>query len=385
MKIHRTWFLLATAALLLSAVGCSTEVKVGAVLSETGSAAVYGDPVRMGLDLALDEINARGGFKGKPLVLLYRDDQTSIEVGEKVTRELIDTEKVHFIIGAVSSPVTLRIAPICNENRVVLISPSASADAVTAAGDFVYRVYPSDILEATAMARFARDIGIEKVVLFTYENDWGAGLREVFTNEFQSKYKQIVQGYQFAPDDTSSFDTWAAEVKEIAPQGVYIAAYAEDWGRLVAALRKAGVDAVLLGTSAFTPKVLELAGEGAEHMLFPQPSFQPGSDYAPAAEFARAFQAKYGTAPDRYAAYGYDALNVLYQAMLENESTHVDNVRIGLGNLENYAGATGRITFDSHGDVVQYPRTFIVQDGVPITWESFIEEGGTLEVPRGDE
>jgi branched-chain amino acid transport system substrate-binding protein len=367
------------------AIGCSNEVKVGAVVSESGPASVYGDPVRKGLELAAAQINEKGGFRGKPLRLLYRDDRTRTEEGARVARELIEVEHVHFIIGAVSSPVTLEIAPICNDKRVVLISPSASADAITAAGAFVYRVYPSDILEGTSMAQFAKDLGIEKMVLFVYDTDWGAGLRDVFTDEYQGKYRQVVNVYEFMPDDTSSFETWAAEVKEIAPEAIYIAAYAEDWGKLIVALREAGVDAAILGTSAFTPKVVQIAGDAAESLVFPQPSFSPDSDYAPAQEFAESFEAEYGHPPDRYAAYGYDSLMVLYEAMLENESTHVDNVRIGLANLDNYPGATGLITFDSHGDVVQYPRNFVIRDGKPVAWETFIEEGGALEIPRAEE
>jgi len=372
------------AAMAAGAVGCSNEIKVGAIVSESGPATVYGGPVRRGLELAADEINSGGGFHGKPIALVFRDDKTRTEDGVAAAVDLIDNEGVKFIVGAVSSPVTLAIAPLCNEKRVLLMSPSASADAVTAAGDYVYRVYPADILEATAMADFARDLGIESVVLFTYDNDWGRGLRDVFTQKYASKFRQIVQTFEFAPGDTSSFATWAAEVADMAPEGVYVAAYANDWGELIRALRAAGVKSVQMGTSAFTPKVVEIAGEAAEHLLFAQPSFLPASDYPPARQFAEAYRSKYGSEPDRYAAYGYDALRVLYRAMVEADTTHVDNVRIGLGSLDNFEGATGRITFDSHGDVVQYPQTFVIQDGRPVPWETFIEQGGTLKVPGRD-
>lgn len=361
--------------------GCASDVKVGAIVTETGPASAYGMPVRKGLDLAVEQINAEGGFHGKPLILIYRDDKTLPEVGEEVARELIEAEGVQYIIGPVSSPVTLAVAPIANENEVIVMSPTASADAVTAAGDYVYRVYPSDILEATAMADFARDLGIEQMIVFTYDNSWGAGLLEVFGQKFVSKFRQIVQTYQIQPGDTSQFAAWAAEVADMKPEGVYIAAYAEDFGNLVLALREAGVDAALMGTSAFNQDVVEVAGEAAENLVFAQPSFQPESAYAPAQEFAEAYRAKYGEEPERYAAYGYDALKILYQAMVEVDATNVGNVRIGLSTLDNFEGATGRISFDSHGDIVRYPSLFIVRDGAPVPWETFIAEGGTLQIP----
>jgi branched-chain amino acid transport system substrate-binding protein len=370
-----------TLAAVVGLAGCSSEVKVGAIVTETGPASAYGMPVRKGLDLALEQINADGGFNGKPLVLVYRDDKTLPEVGEEVARELIEVEGVQFIVGPVSSPVTLAVAPIANENEVIVISPTASADAVTAAGDYVYRVYPSDILEATTMADFARDLGVEQMVVFSYDNSWGAGLLEVFGQKFTSKFRQIVQTYQIQPGDTSQFEAWAAEVADMKPDGVYIAAYAEDFGSLVRTLRDAGVEALLMGTSAFKPEVVDIAGDAAENLLFAQPSFLPAADYAPARAFAEAYRAKYGEDPERYAAYGYDALRVLHQAMLEVGATNVGNVRIGLSTLDNFEGATGRLAFDSHGDIVRYPQTFIVRDGVPVPWETFIADGGALPLP----
>ena len=104
------------------------------MISESGSVATYGMQVRRGLDLALEELNAAGAYKGGKVELIYKDDATIPDVGEKVVRELIEVDGVDLIIGAVSSPVTLRIAPICEESQVVLLSPSASAEEISRAG-----------------------------------------------------------------------------------------------------------------------------------------------------------------------------------------------------------------------------------------------------------
>ena len=92
-----------TIGLILSAwlgVGCSTEVKIGAVVSETGALAPYGQQVRRGVELALEEINAGGGFKGAPIQVLYRDDRSNADTGVEVVKELIETEGVSVIVGA---------------------------------------------------------------------------------------------------------------------------------------------------------------------------------------------------------------------------------------------------------------------------------------------
>ena len=113
MSIFRRCAILTIAVLGIALAGCSKTVPVGAVVSETGAAASYGGKVKKGLDLAVEEINEAGGLNGKSLELVYRDDATNQDVGRQVTQELIDDVGVGAIIGAVSSSVTLAIAPIC--------------------------------------------------------------------------------------------------------------------------------------------------------------------------------------------------------------------------------------------------------------------------------
>ena len=138
--------------------------------------APYGHQVTRGLDLALEEINAEGGFKGGPIQLIYRDDATSPEKGREAVLDLINNEGVEIIIGAVSSPVTLEIAPICEKKEVVLLSPTSSAPRISEAGEYIFRNYPSDILEGTAMADFARKLGVRRVAIFVaLDNEFGAG------------------------------------------------------------------------------------------------------------------------------------------------------------------------------------------------------------------
>ena len=91
-----------------------------------------------------------------------------------------------MVIGAISSPVTLEIAPICEKERVVLLSPTSSAPRISDAGGYIFRNYPSDILEGTAMADFARKMGVRRVAIFALDNEFGAGLTEVFTRGFES-------------------------------------------------------------------------------------------------------------------------------------------------------------------------------------------------------
>lgn len=381
MSPQRALTALAIGLACVLAAGCSSEVHLGGIVSETGAAAIYGEKVKKGMDLALEQIDAAGGYNGKTVKIDYRDDQTRPEVGLEVARELIDDVGVRVIVGAVTSSVTLKIAPLCESKKVILMSPTASAPKITEAGDYIYRVYPSDILEGTSIADFARDLGLERVVVFAVNNEFGAGLEQVFVEKYESKFRKVVKTFEFEEGAGDAFEPMVEEVKQLQPDGIYIIAYVSDIAELLKRLRGAEIESVIMGNSSVTQDVVRLAGAAAENLLFPMPAFDVDSDDEATKAFVEAYRKKYGEDPDRFSAHGYDAVNVIVQAAKEGGSFHPDDLKIGLQNIDNFRGASGRITFDANGDVVQYPRMFIIRDGKPIPYEKFVEGGGSLPLP----
>ncbi len=371
---------------LLVATSCADKVTIGAVISETGAAAIYGQQVRRGIEVALEEINAEGGIDGKPVEIVFRDDATNPTVGQRIVGELIEQHRVPVIIGAVSSTVTLAIAPICEKAGVVLLSPTASAPELTQAGDYIYRNYPSDILEGTAMADFARDLGLRHVAVLAVDNAFGRGLESVFVEKYQGKYRKVSGPLRFPESRQESFDAVVQETAREKVDGIYIVAYLADAAELIRRIRSAGVRAVILAASSVTDAgLVGLAGEAAENVIFPRPgAFDPAADAPPVRRFVEAYRAKYGEDPQAFAAYGYDALKLIRLAAQQGGSIHPKDVRLGLRSITGYEGASGRVAFDEYGDVIQYPRLFIIRRGRAVPYERFIEEGGTLEIPRRD-
>jgi branched-chain amino acid transport system substrate-binding protein len=383
MRINRLFRFLTLLFLGLFVAGCSSEVKIGAIISETGAVKTYGARVKRGLNLALEEINAAGGFKGGQIQLIYKDDATNEQKGIKVIKELIEIDDVDLIIGAVSSNVTLAIAPIAIENKVVLLSPSASTPKLTGIGSYFYRLYPSDILEGTSMAEFAKELGLERVVIFALENTWSAGLMEVFTNKYESKYRKVVGTFLFTEEDGTDFAQMVADAQALNPDGIYVMSYDPQLPALFSQIAEHDMDCIMLGTSSITPAILREIGDAANMLVYPQPSFDLGSTDRAVANFIQAYEAKYNTKPDTYAAHGYDALYLMLAAMDNYQSKHPDNVRKGLGGIKNFEGAAGRTTFDDNGDVVRYPRLFIFYDGTAMPYKKFIEDGRSLFESRG--
>jgi len=296
-----------------------------------------------------------------------------------VVHELIEENDVPVIIGAISSTVTLNIADICEEEEVVLLSPTASVPEITEAGAWIFRNYPSDVLEGTAMARFARDLGLERVVVFAIDNEFGAGLRDVFTQQYTSKYREVIRTFDFDDENPAAFAAMVDEVKELAPDGIYIFAYLESFAELLKLIDAAGIDAVKMGSSSVVVEdLVRMAGAAAEDLVFTRSVFDVNSTDEVVSSFVMAYRARYGEAPDHYAANGYDAVKLLIEAMNIGGSSHPDDIRAGLLGLKQYPGAAGPTEFDENGDVVRYPRMFIIKGSEALAYEKFVEDGGSL-------
>jgi len=368
-----------TLALGLMAAGCSNDVQIGAVISESGGVAAYGEKVKKGLELALEEVNTEGGLKsGGKVILAYKDDATIPERGKQVTKELIEQDGVRLIIGAVSSRVTLAIAPICEGEKVLLMSPSSSSPDISQAGDYVYRNYPSDIREGTSMAKFAKDLGLERIVIIAMDDEFGRGLRNVFTQQYESRFRSVVGSFDFLEGQADKFPGIVEETKASAPDGIYVVAYENDLAQLLQQLSEAEVDLVIMTSSAVTPNVVQLAGESAESLVYPQSTFELDSQEPAVAHFVSAYRRKYNEDPDIYSAHGYDALKLLVHAMNESKGSRPDDVRLGLNGIHDYEGAAGLTTFDKNGDVIRHPRILIIRNGYAIPYEQFVNEGGSI-------
>jgi branched-chain amino acid transport system substrate-binding protein len=356
------------------AVACGDGgARVGAVLSQSGDLAIYGNEVQRGIELALEEINAAGGYGGAPVELVVRDDQSSPQVAEGVVRELIDEERIEIFIGGVGSDATLALAPIVEENEAVLLSPSAAAPAITDAGKFVFRNYPSAALEAASMADFAREQGLDRVVVFCEDDAWGRGLTRVFRERFEGGRRATLL---FELGGGTIPAPLVAQVRNMQPDGVYLVTYAGATREILPLLSESGIDAVIMGTSSIGPQVVEELGAAAEGLVLTRPAFDVASEEDGARKFVLAYRQKYpGSEPDVHSANGYDAMKLLWTAIKDAGSTDAEDVRRSLADIDGYAGAAGPTTFDDKGDVVRQPRLFVVRDGTAMPYEDRVEHG----------
>ena len=370
------------AALVLALLaGCSKPVRIGAIVSRSGAASFYGEQVARGFDLAVEQINGSGGVSGRKLELLYRDDSTNPEIGLSALRELVERERVRTILGAVSSTVTLRLASYCERNHVVLISPSASAPQLTVAGEYIFRTFPSDVLEGVSMADFARDLGLDRVAVLAVDNAYGESLARAFGERLHAAGGSVVASLTFPEGDVAAIGKAIAALPALEPRGVYIPAYVGDVATALKLLHATSLRPIVLGTSAAAPELVREAGSAAENFVFPMAVFDATADSANVRAFAAAFAARYAAEPDVYAAHAYDTVRVLAAAAERRGTWDADELHDALLDIDDYDGATGRLVFDRNGDVVQYPRLYVVRSGQVVAYDRFVEGGGVLPVP----
>jgi branched-chain amino acid transport system substrate-binding protein len=365
--LHRMKFALVALALLA---GCTKKsatddnvIKIGEFGSMTGSEATFGQSTDRGIRLAIDAKNAAGGIKGKKIVLISEDDQGKPEEAAAVVKKLITQDQVIALLGEVASTRSLFAAPIAQQAKIPMISPSSTNPKVTKAGDYIFRVCFIDPFQGAVIARFAHDnLKFKKVaVLKDLKSDYSLGLAEFFVKKFNELGGQVVSEQTFQSGD-SDFKGQLTRIRSSEPDALFIPAYYTDVGLIARQARQLGIKAVLLGGDGWdSPKLFEIGQESVEGAYFsnhyalenPSPATQ---------EFITKYKAKFNETPDGMAATGYDAALILIAAIEHSADMSPTTIRNTLASTKDFAGATGKITINSERNADK-PAFFLKVEG----------------------
>jgi len=149
--------------------------------------------------------------------------------------------------------------------------------------------------------------------------------------------------------------------------GIFIAGYSSEAATVARAARDAGIDVPLFGTGAILPEELaELGGDAVEGLIFPSPLFDPASEIDESRLFVAAYEERYGSSYDVYAAHGWDAVKIIAEAIQEN-GLRAKEIRFYLNAMNPFEGAAGSTSFDDKGDVRKFHRMFVIQDGQAVS------------------
>lgn len=336
-------------------------IRVGAILPLTGSAAQWGTPPRDAALLAVEEINVKGGVKGRKIKLEIEDDKCEPTAGVSAAQKILATGKPVAILGAVCSSVTLAVAPIAESNKVVLISPASTSPLITNAGDYIFRVIPTDALRGKVFAEYVYSIGHRKVSLLYINNEGGLGNQKAFAENFQGVGGAVLSTDAY-PQDTRDVRAQLTKIKQQKPDAIVVVSYPDDTPIVMRQAQELKVGAPLFfQTEALDdPAVIQKAGNAAEGITYILPAKPEGPSVD---AFAKTYKQRYGREPELFAAEGYDVIMLLAQILERSTEVSSEALKTGLYKTQGYQGASGTITFDQNGDVIKPMAIKLIQAG----------------------
>lgn len=352
MRFFPTTIVLLLGSFSLGLSSCSQKpqqgIPVGQFTSLTGAQATFGQSNDKGVRLALAQINADGGVLGQPIRLITRDTQSKPGETSTVVRELVSRDKVVALIGEVASGRSLEAAPIAQRSGIPMISPSSTNEKVTESGDHVFRVCFIDPFQGTACARFVRSLGANKAAVLTdVSKDYSAGLASNFKKEFQAKGGSLTGEQSYSGGD-KDFSAQLTAIKAGNPEVIFLPAYYTEAPLIIRQARQLGITVPFVGGDGWdSPELVAVGGASVEGCYFSN-HFSEQKATPEVTAFVSSYKAQYGEDPDALAALGYDALQLLADAMRRAGTTDPSKVTEALAATKDFPGVTGRITLDEH-------------------------------------
>lgn len=367
---------LATLALVLAlggSVGCSRDLEVGVVLPLSGDDALYGRSVKLGLELALAELESAGA---QPVSFRVVDSRSDANRAAVLTRQLC--EGARAIVGGVTAAESAAMLPEVAECDVLMLSVGAGNETMNElAGDALfYRLVPDAEVEAVSIARFVDEsLELETLAVVAEGSAYGEGLAAALVEAFPG----TVTVLRFSREDRDLSDI-VTELQRISPPAVFVAAEGYGLVRAVHAVRAAGFGGwqrpILSGSALASATLLAEMGEASNGIVFAQGRFDPGAVDGvnePLRSFVESYRARYGELPDHYAARGYDAVRVLAEAVESGGGASPMELERGLRGLSDFDGVTGPIQFREGGGVQRFTRVYAIREGSPVDYREHLE------------
>ncbi len=263
----------AMAGVLALATCAVAQIRIGVAEALTGNAAQYGVPIRKGLELAAEEINASGGIHGNKLALLVEDEQGKKEEAINVFKKMIFQDKVLMLFGPTLSNCAQASDPVAQSAKVVVFGTSNTADGITSIGNYVFRnsVTEADILPVTLKVA-SQKTGLKKVAVF-YGND------DIFT---KSGYDHFVKALKALKLPVTATETFAkgdvdfkpqlTKIKASAPDAVVLSALIAEGAPIMVQARQLGLRTPFIGGNGMnSPRVFELAKDNSDNLWVGSP------------------------------------------------------------------------------------------------------------------
>lgn len=371
-----TFLFVATFALSFAAVAPVTRAQepiyIGVSGPLTGPNAQYGAQWKKGFDLALEEINGKGGVDGRPLEYIFEDSQSDPKQSVVIAQKFVADERIIVELGDFSSTASMAASPIYQRGGLLQFGfTNSHPDFTKAGGDYTWSTSVTQDQASPALADFAiTDLGLKKLAVFQLNNDWGKATIDLFAKRVEELGAEIVATQAYLPDE-KDFRSAITAAKDANPDGIILISYQADGALIAQQAREAGLNVPLVGSASIqSPDYLKLGGKAVEGTYIlgefsiddPRPEVQA---------FVKTFREKYNEDPDLFATLAYDSINLVAEAIKIGGPTR-DGVHEAFPKLKDVPSIVyDKVTFNVETRRAQNPKfnDIVVKDGAFTPWD----------------
>ena len=362
MNLARTLLMLGLAAAL--GARALEPIKIGEFASLTGKEATFGQLAHQGALLAIEEINAAGGVLGRPIVLVTEDNQSKAGESATIVKKFISRDKVVAVLGEIVSSRTLEAAPICQNARIPLVSPGATAPEVTTKGDYIFRACFIDPFVGTITAKFAKEtLKVRRAaVLSSVSSAQSVGLAKFFRERFTADGGVVALEQKFGEGD-KDFRAQLTAIKAAGVDGIFVPAYYTEAALICKQARELGLAIPLFGTDGWESDEFVAIGGAAVEGCYIVTHYSAENTSPRVASFNDRFRRRWGAGSNALCALGYDAAMMLVDAIRRAGATEGPKLRNALAATTNFPGVAGTVTLDAHRNPTKSAVVLTVRRG----------------------
>jgi len=325
------------------------DYRIGVLYPLTGPAAAIGESNKNGVLMAIEDINSRGGVNGRKLIAILGDTKGDPKEAISEFNRMTTLQNVKVVVTAISS-VSLALAPIADEKKVILFADASHPD-ITKGRSYVFRNFPTADLETKPVAEFLNNIipRIRAIAILVQNDDYGRGLSTSLKASLQSTAVTYEDSFERTATD---FRGQVQKVIDSGVQAVYVGGFGKSLGILIKQLRERQFKGQVFASLGFlVADARAAAGEAAEGVYCAVPIFE-FSRSERVRLFKQRYKAKFGSEPPFNAALTYDTVHLLARALSVSKGFSSESIRKALLGIQNFDGVSGKLSVQPNGDVV---------------------------------
>lgn len=331
-------------------------VRIGHVAPTSGPIAHLGKDNELGARMAIEDLNAKGvriGDRVARFELLAEDDAADPKQGAAAAQKLVDSN-VNGVVGHLNSGTTIPASKLYSDAGIPQISPSATNPKYTRQGyKTTFRVVADDTHLGGTLGKYAVEtLQGKNIAVIDDRTAYGQGVAEEFEKAVKAAGATVV-GHEFTTDKSTDFNAILTKFKGMNPDIIFFGGMDAVGGPMLKQIKALGLDVKFMGGDGLcTGELAKLAGEavGEDKVYCAEAGGVDGEFKAPLDAWKVKFKEKNGVDVQLYAAYVYDAVNVLASAMEKAGSADPEKYLAEVGKVE-HNGLTGPIAFDEKGDI----------------------------------